>query len=70
MTKNNGFFKGQTETRLAGIEKRLDELHAETKWQTAQLNTINRKLSYLYGFSGGIGVVAGFVSSWISTRLS
>ena len=67
--ENNGFWRGTTEARLHAIELSLEELKDETRKQSEQLGSINRKLSYVYGFAGGIGVIAGVLAAWFSKKL-
>jgi hypothetical protein len=65
----NGEFKGSTLARLNNIEHSLEQLRQETKQQSEQLESINRKLSYVYGFAGGIGVIAGVITTWLTSKL-
>lgn len=62
-------FKGSTLAHLSAIDSSITEIKEDTKVVSQQLSNIDRKVTYVYGFAGGLGILAGIIASWISNKL-
>ena len=67
---DNGEFKGSTKARLDNIDHRLDYMHSDLRELKKQVINLNRKVSYIYGFAGGLGIISGTVAAWLFQNLT
>jgi len=66
---DNGVFKGKTQARLDNIENQITFLRQDLKGVMKQIEDIDKKLSRIYGFAGGVGAVVGIVASFVFDKI-